>query len=87
MLLEAQFFKKYIVSSDCPTGPSEILLKGKAGDLFKVGDYNKLALIINNYYSNKKNINKKINIGLKNFNRFNYNINCNNYYKFILKNF
>ena len=33
--LEAQFFKKYIISTDCPTGPKEILLNGKAGDLFK----------------------------------------------------
>ena len=39
VLLEAQFFKKYIISSNCPTGPKEILLNGKAGDLFKMGDY------------------------------------------------
>ena len=31
ILLEAQYLKKYIISTDCPTGPKEILLKGKAG--------------------------------------------------------
>ena len=30
VLLEAQFFKKFIISSNCPTGPKEILLNGKA---------------------------------------------------------
>ena len=42
VLLEAQVLKTYIISSNCPTGPREILLNGKAGSLFKVGDYNSL---------------------------------------------
>ena len=52
VLLEAQFFKKFIISSNCPTGPKEILLNGKAGELFDVGNYKKLSKIILNY--NKK---------------------------------
>ena len=87
VLLEAQFFKKYIISSDCPTGPKEILLNGKAGDLFRVGDYKMLARYINEYYSNKKKIIKKINYGYSKFYRFDYNLNCKKYYKFILENF
>ena len=35
--------KKFIISSNCPTGPSEILDNGKTGLLFKVGDYKELA--------------------------------------------
>ena len=46
VLLEAQYFKKYIISTDCPTGPREILLNGKAGDLIKIGDYKNLANLI-----------------------------------------
>ena len=87
VLLEAQFFKKYIISSNCPTGPKEILLNGKAGDLFKIGDYKKLAEYINNYKSNIKKIRKKINYGTNKFYRFDYNLNCRKYYKFILENF
>ena len=87
VLLEAQFFKKYIISSNCPTGPKEILLNGKAGDLFSMGDYKKLAEYINNYKLNIKKIRKKINFGSNKFHRFDYNLNCRKYYKFILENF
>ena len=87
VLLEAQYYKKYIISSNCPTGPREILLDGKAGDLFKVGDYKKLASYINSYYINKNKISKKINYGSSNFHRFDYNLNCKKYYNFILNNF
>ena len=87
VLLEAQYLNKYIISTNCPTGPREILLNGKAGDLFKVGDYKKLASIINKYNLNKKIISTKISTGFKNFNRFDYFKNCNKYYKFVLENF
>ena len=50
VLLEAQVLKTYIISSNCPTGPREILLKGKAGSLFKVGDYIKLSNLIQSKY-------------------------------------
>jgi glycosyltransferase involved in cell wall biosynthesis len=87
ILIEAQFFKKYIISTDCPTGPKEILLNGLAGDLIKIGDYKKLAFLINNYYKNKKDILKKINTGSKYFNRFDYQKNCKEYLNFVLNNF
>ncbi len=87
ILIEAQFLKKYIISTDCPTGPKEILLNGLAGDLIKIGDSKKLAHLINNYKKNRKNISKKINIGLKNFNRFDHKINCEKYLNFVLNNF
>ena len=34
VILEAQVLKKFVISSDCPTGPREILKNGKCGDLF-----------------------------------------------------
>jgi len=83
VLIEAQFLKKYIISSDCPTGPKEILLSGKAGDLFKVGNTVQLSKLINNY--KKKNLNKKIQIGYKNLNRFDYEKNCKKYLYLIKK--
>ena len=38
VLLESLVLKKFIISSDCRTGPKEILDNGKGGFLFKVGD-------------------------------------------------
>ena len=86
ILLEAQYLKKYIISTNCPTGPKEILLNGKAGDLIKVGDYKKLAYLISNIHKRKKIISKKIKVGVKNFYRFDYNINCKKYLEFVKKN-
>ena len=83
VLLEAQFFKKFIISSNCPTGPKEILLNGKAGELFDVGNYKKLSKIILNY--NKKKNNKKILLGFNSLNRFNYNKSMKEYYYSIIK--
>ena len=39
VLVEAAMFKINIISSDCNSGPREILLNGKGGELFKVGDH------------------------------------------------
>ena len=86
ILLEGQYLKKHIISTDCPTGPKEILLNGKAGDLIKIGDYKKLSLLIRNNDSRKKLIINKINKGFKNFKRFDYNLNCKKYLDFVNKN-
>lgn len=85
ILLEAQYLKKYIISTNCPTGPSEILSDGNYGTLIKIGDYKKLADKINNYYKQKKLINKMILKGYNAFNRFDYKINCDKYFKLIEK--
>ena len=57
VILEAQTLK-YVISSNCPTGPKEILMNGKLGSLFNVGDYKKLASSIIDY-SQKRNMIKK----------------------------
>ena len=86
ILLEAQCLKRYIISSRCSSGPKEILMNGKAGDLFSVNDYRDLANKINNYCKNKNKFKKKTLVGFKNLHRFNYNKNCQKYYE-ILNNF
>ena len=85
VLLEAQVLKKFIISSNCPTGPREILLNGKAGYLFKVKNYQILSKLILKILRNKKIMYKKIDIGYKNLDRFNYELNLNKYYKTILQ--
>ena len=42
VLLEATALKKYIISSNCPTGPKEILDNGMGGELFKMKDFTSL---------------------------------------------
>lgn len=81
VLLEAQALKKYIISTDCPTGPKEILLNGKAGDLIKVGDYKSLSKKILNYQlnRNKKKIKNKIILGSKYLYRFDEKNNLKEY--------
>jgi glycosyltransferase involved in cell wall biosynthesis len=83
VLLESQVLKKFIISTNCPTGPREILLNGKAGFLFNVGDYKKLSKLILNYSKNKKILSKKILIGYKSLNRFDYKYNLENYFKIV----
>lgn len=85
VLLEAQTLKKYIISSDCPTGPREILINGKAGDLFRIDDYKTLAKIILNYNKNKKQNQKKIKIGYKNLYRYDFYENLERYNNIISK--
>tara|TARA_B100000787_G_C16193795_1_gene299278 strand:- start:1220 stop:2320 length:1101 start_codon:yes stop_codon:yes gene_type:complete len=85
VLLEAQGLKKFIISSNCPTGPREILLNGKAGFLFSTGNEDQLSKKILNYYKNKKKLNKMINLGYKNIDRFDSKRNLLKYYNLINK--
>ena len=85
VLIESQYLEKYIISTNCPTGPKEILLNGKLGDLVKVGDYNEIANKIIKFYKNKKRTKKIIKLGKKNLNRFDYENNCNEYLKVLMK--
>ena len=85
VLLESQVLKKYIISSNCPTGPKEILLNGRAGDLFKINDDNKLASFILKYKRNKfKNL-KKIKLGYDYLSRYDLTKNLKKYKKNISK--
>jgi len=87
ILLEAQYLKKYIISTNCPTGPKEILMNGSAGDLIRIGDYKKLSILISQYNNQKSSIMKKINTGFKNFYRFDYELNCKKYLEFVKNNY
>lgn len=81
VLLEAIYLKKYIISSNCPTGPKEILENGKYGSLFRIKDYKYLANLLCNFKYNQNKINSAYN-SLK---RFDFNSNCQKYYDSILK--
>ena len=85
VLIEAQQFNIPIISSNCPSGPSEILMNGKLGALYPVGDYKKLYKEIIQFYYNKKKLIQKSNLAIQYLNRFDKQANCNEYYKIIKK--
>ena len=80
VLIEAALLKTFIISSNCETGPKEILLNGKAGGLYKVRDFKDLARKIIYYWNNEQLRNKMIKFGFKNLDRFDYSKNLNKYY-------
>ena len=83
VLLEAMTLKKSIISTNCPTGPREILSNGKFGFLIQIGDYKKLAKIILNYKNNGSTNRLKISKGYQSLDRFNFVKNCQKYHKIV----
>ena len=79
VLLESLVLKKFIISSDCRTGPKEILLNGKGGLLFKVGDYKKLSKKIIYYSKNKQKCNRLLKYSISKLDRFDYQKNLKKY--------
>ncbi|WP_440939510.1 glycosyltransferase [Candidatus Pelagibacter sp.] len=84
-LIEAQAACVPIISSNCPTGPKEILMNGRLGDLFNPGDYKNLCKKIYNYYKNRKLLKKKSILAKKYLYRFDYQDNLNKYVIVIMK--
>jgi len=79
VLLEAMALKKLVISTNCPTGPKEILANGKNGVLFKISDYKALSKIFMKIYSNKKKFNKHIINANKDLKKFDFELNCKKY--------
>ncbi len=85
VLLESVVLKKFIISTDCPTGPREILRKGKGSLFFKIGDHKDLSKKIIYYNSNKKTLNKGLIYPFKNLKRFSYEKNLEKYFNLLDK--
>lgn len=85
VLIEAQKYNIPIISSNCPTGPKEILLNGKLGDLFKVGDYKDLAKKVISFNSRKTNLKKKSILAKNYLFRFDPLLNSSQYERLIHK--
>lgn len=85
VLLEAINENKIIVSTDCPSGPNEILNNNKGGFLFPVNDYVRLAKILTYIYYNKNKAIKKNLFAKNNLLKFNYKNNLEKYKNIINK--
>lgn len=85
VLLESQNYKLPIVSTNCKSGPKEILKNGKYGFLSKVNNVHSLSktvmFALNNYELAKQKANK----GYQDLNRFDSNAQCETYIKILSK--
>ncbi len=87
VLIESQKYGVPIISSNCPTGPNEILMSGKLGELFPVGNFNILANKLFNFSKNKKILKIKSLRAKKYLKRFDPLINSKKYSKLILREY
>ena len=83
VLLEALVLKKFIISTNCRTGPKEILINGKGGLLFKVGNYGQLAKQIIYFNNNKATCKNLLKKSTKALYRFDYKINLKKYFQLV----
>ena len=54
-----------VISSNCKSGPKEMLLNGKGGDFYPKKDYIRLRKLIENYLKNPKKLENKMKIARK----------------------
>ena len=78
-IVEAINFNLPVICSDCKGGIREIILNGKGGDLFNVGDYKSLAKKIISFYQNPNKLNKKLKLSRKNIKNFSIKKNVQKY--------
>ena len=83
VLMEAQICETLCVSSNCPCGPKEILEDGQSGILFDVGDYNKLAQIMEDIENQKIDGKEYANKALSSLSRFDKDSFINSFRKII----
>lgn len=70
VVLESVILGVPCISSKCKNGPREILLDGKGGFLFDVGDVKMLAKHMNFVYENPEKANELANVAMDGLNRF-----------------
>ncbi len=81
VLIEAGILNKIIFSSDCKSGPKEILNKNKNGYLYKSNNFSSFKKVLIKYYNNSK---KEVKFKKKNlwkYINFNHKRDHSNYYK------
>ncbi len=70
VLVEAATMGVLNIASDCKCGPREILMDGRAGRLFPVGDVDALARTMDDVFNGNVDVNKMVATATKNLGRF-----------------
>ena len=84
VVLESIVLKKFVISSNCPTGPREILLNGKGGYLFPMGDYKKLAKKIVSFTKNQNECQRMLRNAYNQLSRFDQKKNLKKYLDLVI---
>ena len=87
VILESLSYKCPVISSNCQSGPREILKNEKFGYLVPVNNYRLLAKKIEFALNNYKIIKKKTDRAFLNLKDFSYQVQCQKYEKFIIVQF
>ena len=87
VLTEALMFNLPVISSNCNSGPSEILLQKRGVQIFNKSDSNDLEKKIKAFFKNKKNILSRRTLLLNGLNRFKKNVIIKRYDKIFSKLF
>ena len=83
VILESLVLKKLVISSNCPTGPKEILSNGKSGLLFKTGSFEDLSKKILYFSKYKKKCKQKVKFSQSTLVKYDQNRNLKKYYQLI----
>ena len=83
-IVEAINFNLPTICSDCKGGTREIILNGKGGDLFPVGNYKILAKKIISFFKNSKPLKKKLILAKNNINKYSLKNNIQKYDKLFI---
>lgn len=84
VLIEASALGTLNIASDCKYGPREILMNGRAGLLFGVGDVDMLADYMDAVYNGVIDVKKITDVATKNMKRFDANEIANHVHDLIL---
>ncbi|GLI55167.1 glycosyl transferase [Propionigenium maris DSM 9537] len=85
VLIEAMILGKGVVSSDCPTGPREILRDGSCGVLYPIGDFDKMYKEIKMMLENEGYLDNFLESSHKRIEEFKKETVLEEYKKLILK--
>ena len=85
VLIEAIKYKCPIITTNCNSGPMEIISNGKYGDFFNPRDYQTLAKKILNHLKNPKKLKKKIKVPKSHLAKFSLKNNIRNFQKLFEK--
>ena len=69
-MIEAINYSLPVISSNCKCGIKEIILNGKGGDLFPIGNHKVLANKITAYFKNQIPLKKKLALARNNIKKY-----------------
>mgnify|MGYP001438978477 FL=1 len=78
-IVEAINYNLPVICSNCKGGTKEIILNGKGGDLFPIGDHKILANKISSFFENQKPLKKKLALAKKNIKKYTLKNNVKKY--------